>query len=734
VATDNVGNTELPPSFAEATTSVENKVIVTAVISGGTHKGTPLTYDGTPFAASATATVGGTDVSSQGAFAFTYYSGSTVNTSGFSDAPTAAGTYTVVAHFLSTNPNYPSADSAPVTFVISPAPLVITAADESMTYGGVLPAFTANYSGFVPGDNSTSLSAQPIFNTVPASSHAGKYAIDASGAVNPNYTITFVPGILTINQAPLLISADNKPRMYGSPLPALTVGYSGFVNGDSAASLTTAPTLTTTASATSPVGTYAIMVAGAVDSDYNITYIDGTLTITPATLTITADSKSKLYGAVLPPLTASYFGLVNGDTATSLSQLPTLTTTATAANRVGQYPITAAGAVDANYLISYVPGTLNVTQAPLTITANNQTMTTGSPVPTLTVAYSGFVNGDTAAILTNPPIVSTTATSASSPNTYPITASGAVDPDYAISYVPGTLTIASQATATNVTSTASNGAYAVGTVIRIAVTFSHAVFVTGTPKMALNSGGTASYIGGSGTDTLAFSYTVAAGENTNLLDEASATALTLNGGTILDAQNAAANPTLPAPGTTGALGQNTHIVIDTTAPVVTDFLVLFGSQSYSLVQNAAALANRLDLPWEITGFKVVFSETIDTGTASSIGGVAASGLAGLGTNTLTWTFPQLATAMPYSINVLASGVNALKDAAGNTLNGGTSYLQSFKVLMGDFNGDGQVDAADLQSVKNAMSAIYNVFADFAGDGKVDMNDYTSCRSNLGKHL
>jgi hypothetical protein len=59
---------------------------------------------------------------------------------------------------------------------------------------------------------------------------------------------------------------------------------------------------------------------------------------------------------------------------------------------------------------------------------------------------------------------------------------------------------------------------------------------------------------------------------------------------------------------------------------------------------------------------------------------------------------------------------------------------SRKVLIGDFNGDGKVNASDLQLVKNALSAAYNVFADFNGDGVVDLNDYNICRANLNKHL
>ncbi len=106
---------------------------------------------------------------------------------------------------------------------------------------------------------------------------------------------------------------------------------------------------------------------------------------------------------------------------------------------------------------------------------------------------------------------------------------------------------------TGVSSTAANGSYGVGSVIAITVAWSEAVVVTGTPKLALNSGGTASYSSGSGTSTLTFTYTVAAGQSANPLDEASASALTLNGGTIVNTVGTNPNAavlTLPAPSTT----------------------------------------------------------------------------------------------------------------------------------------------------------------------------------------
>jgi hypothetical protein len=249
------------------------------------------------------------------------------------------------------------------------------------------------------------------------------------------------PWMQTITPAALTITANNQTMVYGGTLPTLTPSYTGFVNGDSAASITTAPGLSTTATATSPVGSYGISAAGALDLNYTISYVAGTLSMTPAALTITANNQIMVYGGTLPTLTASYTGFVNGDTAASLTIAPSLSTTATATSPVGSYGMSAAGAVDPNYTISYVAGTLSITPAALTITANNQVMVYGGTLPTLTASYTGVVNGDSAASLTTAPSLSSTATATSPVGSYGISATGAVDSNYTISYVAGTLTV-----------------------------------------------------------------------------------------------------------------------------------------------------------------------------------------------------------------------------------------------------------------------------------------------------
>ena len=113
-------------------------------------------------------------------------------------------------------------------------------------------------------------------------------------------------------------------------MPTLVASYSGFVNGDTPASLTTQPTPSTTATASSPVAIYTISASGAAGPDYAITYTNGSLSVTPAPLTITANNVSVPFGGVIPPLSVSYDGFVNGDSAASLATSLTPSTTATA--------------------------------------------------------------------------------------------------------------------------------------------------------------------------------------------------------------------------------------------------------------------------------------------------------------------------------------------------------------------------------------------------------------------
>jgi len=412
---------------------------------------TPLSL---PVTVTGTQTYGGSPT-----FAFSAASPLPAGISGITDTLTGCTTsVTAAAHVGSSAgtvsgctglaPTGPDAGDYAVTytggsFTVTPATLAIVPAGQSGTYGATPPAFTYAVHGLENGDSqATALPTAPT--CAPGSTAPGLETISCTGGTtSPDYVLDeSATATYLVAQAPLTITADNQTSIYGQALPTLTAPYAGLVNGDTPASLTTSPTCTTTATSASAAGTYPITCSGAVDPNYAITYAAGTLTIGAAPLTISADNQASTYGQALPTLTASYSGLVNGDTPASLTTSPTCTTTATSASPSGTYPISCSGAVDPNYAITYAAGTLTIGAAPLTVTADDQSVAFGAAEPTPTFTVAGTENGDSqSTALPTAPTCSVTVPH-TAVGTYPITCSGGVaDADYTVTYVAGTLTV-----------------------------------------------------------------------------------------------------------------------------------------------------------------------------------------------------------------------------------------------------------------------------------------------------
>ena len=283
--------------------------------------------------------------------------------------------------------------------------------------------------------------------------HHGGHIVEPGGELSelvfrrddPNYSITYVPGTTVVGAAALVIRASSGSMTYGASAPSITPTYSGFTNGDTAASLTTKPSCSTVATSTSSVGSYGSSCSGAVDSNYTISYVAGLVTVSPASLTVTASSGSMIYGGTAPTITATYAGFVNGQGPSVLGAGFACSTVASSTSGVGSYVSNCGGGADANYNISYVPGTVTVTPATLLVTANNQTKAFGAAVPALTATITGFVNGQTLATsgVTGQPLCTTTATTSSTGGTYPITCSVGTlaAANYTFSFAPGTLTV-----------------------------------------------------------------------------------------------------------------------------------------------------------------------------------------------------------------------------------------------------------------------------------------------------
>jgi len=349
--------------------------------------------------------------------------------------------------------------SAANDFTVNPGPVDV-AVSGTQSFGGT-PIFVGTDSppsGVTVSTTGLSctkvgvLSLQPIALTLAAGSYvlSPSYCSGAtlSGTNASDYTLVYTsaPNDFTVTPALLTVTASNGSMNYGAAPPTITPSYFGFVNGNTASSLTTQPTCSTTATSSSPVSgsPYASSCTGAVDPNYSFSYLDGSVTVSRVPLTITASSPTSTYGSP-PTITPLYAGFVNGDTASSLSVQPTCSSTVTSSSPPSPptYPSSCSGASDLNYTISYVRGTVTVIPAPLTIAASSEFMYYGATPPTVIPSYSGFEDGDTPLSLGAQPSCSTTATNSSppSPPTYPTTCSGASDPNYTIIDVPGTLTV-----------------------------------------------------------------------------------------------------------------------------------------------------------------------------------------------------------------------------------------------------------------------------------------------------
>ena len=326
--------------------------------------------------------------------------------------------------------------------------------------------------GSQQGLGSTDANGQAVI-TLPLNPPPGPYAVvatfagaasqgtsyTASSSVAGTFTVTPGPTALVLTPASVrygdsLLLAATLTDSTGTGLVQRTVLFTVTGNG----STTTKTAITDNlgrAALDLPAATYTVtatfggadhpvtITAGSstvteADPEYLTAMASGTLTVTPAPLTITASSATSTYGGTVPAISPTYSGLVNGDTA--LAMQPACTTAATSSSPVGNYPTTCKGAADPNYAISYVAGTLTVAPVPLTITANNGTMLLHGAVPVLTASYRGFVNGDTSAAVSGLSC-STTATSSSPVGSYPITCKGAVTANYSIGYTPGTLAV-----------------------------------------------------------------------------------------------------------------------------------------------------------------------------------------------------------------------------------------------------------------------------------------------------
>ncbi len=298
-----------PFTVQQATPTVTTVVKDGASPANPVTDGSPATY-GTPThdTASLSSLVSGFSADSTATLTYSFYtthdcSGSAASTQSVtvasdnsvpdSTAQTlGAGTYSYQATYNG-NANYTTATATCEKFTVQKAVLTVTGPSPTVTYGDLVPSLAlslSNYSGFKGTDSPLSLTTQPTCSTTyvqgsPVNGATG-YPVTCSGGAATNYTFSYVPGKVTVNQKQLTVTAPSPTVTYGQPVPSLALtasNYSGFYGSDSPSSLTTQPTCSTTYVQGSTVAgsPYPVTCSGGVATNYIFKYVAGTITVVP---------------------------------------------------------------------------------------------------------------------------------------------------------------------------------------------------------------------------------------------------------------------------------------------------------------------------------------------------------------------------------------------------------------------------------------------------------------------
>ncbi|CAO3434531.1 MBG domain-containing protein [Azospirillum endophyticum] len=347
------------------------------------------------------------------------------------------------------------------SFSVTPATLTVTAGSRKMVYGDAVPGLDYSVAGWKNGQSDSLLSGIGVSTDVTAQSNVGDYRIATtggtlSGAAVGNYTLRHVDGSLSVTPATLTVTAADGTMIYGDAVPVLGYNVSGWKNGQGDG-LLSGVAVSSDATALSNVGTgYRSMTAGgtlsaAAAGNYSFNRVDGKVSVTPATLTVTAADGTMVYGDAVPVLGYSVSGWKNGQSDGLLSGVA-VSTDATSLSNVGAgYRTMAAGgtlsgAATGNYRLSHVGGAFSVTPALLTVTASDGSMVYGDAVPALGYSVSGWKNGQTDALLSGVTLSTDAGSRSAAGAGYRITAaggtlSGAASGNYLIRHADGRLTI-----------------------------------------------------------------------------------------------------------------------------------------------------------------------------------------------------------------------------------------------------------------------------------------------------
>ena len=331
---------------------------------------------------------------------------------------------------------------------ITPAQLTISAVTDTRAYTGTSLSSVAPGVSGLQGNDSVSGLTQSFDDP---NAGARTLSVDTGYAVNDgngglNYSISATTAAGAINQALLSITANDFSRTYNTLAYSGNNGvtYSGFVNGETASVLGGTLGISGNSQGAINAGSYAITPGGLTASNYAIAFIDGTLTINPAPLTISAIVDSKTYSGTTTSTGAPLVtGLLGNDSASGLSQSFDSANAGSRTLAVNPGYTILDGNAGGNYSVTTVGAVGAITRAALTVTAANATVTYNAAAFNggNGVNYSGFVNGETSAVLGGTLGFSGTSQGARNVGSYVITPGGLTASNYTISFANGTLAI-----------------------------------------------------------------------------------------------------------------------------------------------------------------------------------------------------------------------------------------------------------------------------------------------------
>ena len=294
------------------------------------------------------------------------------------------------------------------TGTLTPAPLTIAATTATKVYDGtssssLIPTCAGLFTG--AGDTVTGLSqaftSKNVLGAGASTLTVTGYSVN-DGDGGQNYSVTTVNAAGTITPAVLVITATSGTKQYdGTVSSILTPISTGLitVGGDSLTGLTEAfssKNVLGVDNSTLVVTSYTVN-DGDGGRDYTVTVQSVNGTITAAPLIISANDQTMGVGEAVPQLTASYQGLVGGDTSASLTAPVVLVTSATSSSAAGVYPINISGASSPDYAISYHAGTITVSPTTVTLTASENASVYGQSVSFIaTVSTVGTPTGTVA--------------------------------------------------------------------------------------------------------------------------------------------------------------------------------------------------------------------------------------------------------------------------------------------------------------------------------------------------